>query len=119
MNNKRLQEYEIEQERKERLEHRDVLLSIASLIKTDEGQKLFKYLFKNLEVSQVPPQGLEGNQLHEYLGFLRAGNTIYKLACEAASETSASILAKLERERYDDLYEQHRIANELEPNDNR
>lgn len=103
--------YYQEKKRQEAIEHRDVLLAIAAIIKTDEGRKLFKYFFKNLEVATLPDRSLEGNTLHEALGFLRAGNSIYKLACESASETAASILAKIERERYEDLYEQHRLEN--------
>lgn len=105
--------YQEQKQRQESLEHRDVLLAIGALIKTKEGRQLFKYLFKNFEVATLPDQNMEGNTLHEYLGFLRAGTSIYKLACEADSETAASILAKLERERYEDLYEQHRIENGL------
>lgn len=108
--------YQLEKQRKENLEHRDVLLSIASIIKTDEGIKLFKYLFKSFDVSTLPPTEMEGKILHEYLGFLRAGNSVYKLACEAASETAASIMAKIERERYEDEYEQQRIESEFRVN---
>jgi hypothetical protein len=64
----------------------------------------------------LPDKSMEGNILHEYLGFLRAGNSIYKLACEASSETAAHILAKIERERYEDKYEQFRIENGLNTN---
>lgn len=109
----RIFEYQQERERQERLEHRDVLLAIAALIKTPEGQKLFEYLFKNFEVVTLPPNNLTGELLHEQLGFLRAGNSIYKLVCEAASESAASILAKTERKRYEDLFHQHRIESGL------
>jgi len=100
-----------ERERKEALEHRDVLLAIASILKTKEGIQLFSYLFKNFDVTSLPERGMQGEELNEYLGFLRAGNSIYKLACEADSETAASLIAKLERQRYADIYEQHRIDN--------
>lgn len=109
--NQKLKAFFEEKERRERLEHRDVLLSIASLIKTPEGQRLFEYLFKNLDVGILPPKELKGENLHEHLGFLRAGNSIYKLACEAASESAASISASLERKRYEDIYHQYRIES--------
>ena len=102
---------EQERIRQETLEHRDVLLAISSILKTKEGLQLFLYLFKNLDVTCVPERGMSEKDLHEYLGFLRAGNSVYKLACEADSETAASLLAKLERQRYEVLYEQHRIEN--------
>lgn len=105
-------EFQKEEERREQLEHRDVLLAIGVLLKLKEGQQLFKYLFKNLEITTAPVQGMEGNELHEYLGFLRAGNSIYKLVCEADADIAASILSKLERERYEHIYEQHRIFSD-------
>ena len=95
--------------RQDDLEHRDVLLSIKALLKTKEGQQLFKYLFKNLDITCTPDKMMEGNELSEYLGFLRAGNSIYKLACEADPDMSASLLSKLERERYERLYTEHRL----------
>lgn len=116
MNN--LEKYEIEKLRQEGLEHRDILLAIASIIKTTEGKKLFSYLFKSLDVTVLPDQSMSGEMLHEYLGFLRAGNAIYKLACEADSEQAASILAETERKRYADIYHQHRLENGLDNTDN-
>lgn len=106
-----LSKYQENKQRQEELEHRDVLLAIAVILKTNEGLQLFRYLFKNLEIATVPDPGMEGTELHDYLGFLRAGNSIYKLACEADFKITASLLAKLEREKYDDLCEQHNIDN--------
>jgi hypothetical protein len=110
-NSEKLEEFFNKKEIKENIEHRDVLLAIGAIIKTPEGIKLFSYLFKNLDVLELPLQGLEGNVLYEYLGFLRAGNSIYKLACEADFNIAASILSKLERERYEYKREQHAIEN--------
>lgn len=108
-----LEKYYLEKQRRENIEERDVLLAIAALIKTPEGKKLFRYLFKNLEVLNLPDKGMNEHILHEYLGFLRAGNSIYKLACRAASETASDIMAKIERERHEDEHEQQRIENGL------
>lgn len=114
-----LEKYHENLDNQARLEHRDVLLAIGAIIKTKEGQTLFKYLFKSLDVAKLPEPELDGKILHEYLGFLRAGNSIYKLACEADAEIAASILAKIERERYNDLIEQYRIEQGYESgNDN-
>ncbi len=112
-----LEEYYQEEKRQENLEHRDVLLAIGSIIKTATGKKLFSYLFKSLDVAQLPDPNLEGNMLYENLGVLRAGSSIYKLACEADSEVAASILSKLERERYDKLCEQYRIEHGIDTTD--
>lgn len=107
----KIAQFQEEEARRENLEHRDVLLSIGVLLKQKEGQELFKYLFKNLEVT-CTPEGLEGNALYEYLGLLKAGNSIYKLVCEADPEIAANILSKIERERYERLYEEHRLYND-------
>lgn len=102
-------EYYEEKQRRENTEHRDVLLAIASIIQTKEGEKLFKYLFKSFEVAQLPDREMKGEELHEYLGFLRAGNSVYKLVCEAEANIAGSILSKLERERYDDKLREYSI----------
>lgn len=111
MRHKDLIKLQQERERQEALEHRDVLLAINVILKSKEGLQLFDYLFKNFEVMCTPELGAKGEDLHEYLGFLRAGNSIYKLACEADAVTAASILAKLERKRYEDKYHEYRINN--------
>ena len=53
---------------------------------------------------------MEGNFLHDKLGFLRAGNSIYKLVAEANAEMAATILAENEKERYAKLYEESQIG---------
>lgn len=95
-----------DEERLEYLERRDAVLDIGVLLNSAEGQRFFKYLFKTLDVLCDPPIGMEGKPLHEYLGHLRAGNSIYKLACEADPAKAAIILAQLERERYERYYRQ-------------
>ena len=109
-----LSRLEFERNRKEMLEHQNVLLAISAILKTDNGQKLFKYLFKTLDVFEVPAVEMEGKILYEYLGHLRAGNSIYKLASEASSEAAAAIMAKIEREKYEDKYEQFRIEQGID-----
>jgi hypothetical protein len=109
---KEIEKYNERKEREEQLEHRDVLLAIASILKSKEGRQLFKYLFKTLDVTGLPEPGMEAQSLHEYLGFLRAGNSIYKLVCEADSEIAANILSKISRENYDDLIEQYRLEHD-------
>lgn len=99
------------QERQAHLEHQDVLLAMRAVLNTNEGVKLFKYLFKHFEVASVPERGLSNDDLQEYLGFLRAGNSIFKLTSEACSEISSKILAELERKRHESICEQYRIEN--------
>ena len=93
-------------EHKEAVEHRDALLDIAAILATSSGKRFFKYLFKELQVGELPAQGVEGNYLMDTLGFLRAGNAIFKLVAEADAGKAGEILAKIEREKYDELYKE-------------
>lgn len=111
--NEQLRDMYEREDRENTIEHRDVLLAIASILKKKEGQQIFKYLFKHFEVGETPEVDMKGEHLHGYLGLLRAGNAIFKLASEADSETAASLLAKLEREKYERKYEEYRIKNGL------
>jgi hypothetical protein len=108
-----LENYQHNKTRQEELEHRDVLLAIRSIFKQKEGLKFFKYLLKNLDVGMLPERGMTGENLSEYLGFLRAGNSIYKLACETDSETTASLMAQIEKEKHEDAIHLYRIKNGL------
>jgi hypothetical protein len=92
-----------EEEIKEALEHRNVLMDIRSVLETTQGKNFFKYLFKYLDVGELPPIGSEGSMLMDRLGFLRAGNSIFKLAAEADAKVAGVLLAELEKERYDRL----------------
>lgn len=77
-----------------------MLLDLRGVLATPSGKNVFKYLFKNLEVAELPELGWEGNLLHDKLGALRAGQSIFKLVCEADADIAASILAKVEKEKY-------------------
>ena len=110
--NENLIKYEREQQRQEALEHRDVLLAIGAIIKRPEGVKLFRYLFKNFNVADLPDSDMEGKILHEFLGFLKAGKSIFEVACEADSTIAASILSNIKRENYDKLREQQRLEQD-------
>lgn len=91
---------------KDLLEHQNVVLDVRAILQTKYGKNFFKYIFKNLLVGEVPPQGSDGNMLFELLGFIRAGNSIFKLASEADVKTTALILAEVEKGKQDELYQQ-------------
>ena len=107
----KLQEYEERQYLDDQKLSQDALGAVTKILKTEEGRILFTYLFKNLDVLCVPEQDMKGELLQEYLGFLRAGNSIFKLASSADSETSARILAQLERDRHADKLNRFRIES--------
>ncbi len=103
-----------EEERREALEHRDVLLAIREILASPSGQMFFKYLFKHLEVTGLPELGLEGNILADKLGFLRAGNSIYKLVAEADARSACLLLATIEEEEYAKIYNAANIGTPID-----
>ena len=94
-----------DEERKDAIEHRDVLLNLRAVLATASGQHFIKYLFKNFEVGGVPELGLEGAILMDKIGYLRSGQAIFKIVAEASPEIAGHILAEIEKERYVELYE--------------
>ncbi len=94
----------------EAIEHRDALLDIRAILASASGLRFLKYLFKTLDVTELPEIGLEGNLLHDRLGFLRAGNSIFKLVAEANAEIAGDLLAKNEKERYAKIYADAKIG---------
>jgi len=105
---KKQEQFFANQELKERVEHREALIAINSFIQTEQGKKFFYYLLKNFNVLDTPDEDLEDKKLYEALGFWKAGNSIFKLMCEANAEEAALLLAKKERDNYEykrQLYE--------------
>lgn len=98
------------EEVKEAIEHRDVLLAIRAVLATASGKVLFKYLIKSFDVNELPEIGLEGSILMDRLGFLRAGNSIFKLLAEADAGIAGNLLAEIEKERYAQIYADSKIG---------
>jgi len=93
---------------REALEHRDMLMDVRGVLQTSHGQSLFRYLFRHFEVAGLPELGLEGAILHDRLGFLRAGQSIFKLASEANPVLAGQLLAEVEKENYEKLYRENK-----------
>lgn len=95
-----------DEEIKEALEHRQVILDIEEILKTLEGQRFFKYVLKYFEVGELPPAPVEGDdrRFFEKLGTLRAGVSIFNLMTEANVVLAGQLLAQKEKERYEALY---------------
>lgn len=92
---------------KEAIEHRDVLLDVQAILATTSGKNFIKYLFKNLEVTELPLLGMSGDILMDKLGFLRAGNSIFKLVAEASPDIAGALLSTIERERNVKIHQEH------------
>lgn len=90
----------VDSELREQLEHREVLQSIQSILITKPGRDFIKYLFKSFEVGELPAVGIEGSFLMDRLGFLRAGNSVFKIVAEANAEQAGQIIAQIEKEKH-------------------
>lgn len=74
-----------------------MLLDIQAILATKVGKNFITYLFVNLEVGELPVIGLSGEFLLDRLGFLRAGNSIFKMVAEASPEIAGQILGHIEK----------------------
>lgn len=93
-----------QEEFKAAIDSKEAVEAIRALFKFPQGRTLFKFLFKYLRVGELPIQGLEGTYLADELGMLRAGKSVFEIACMADSQMAADILATLEKERYHERY---------------
>ena len=93
-----------EEDRRLAEEHREMLEDLKVVMSSSHGQRFIKYLFKNFCVGEMPPAGLDGDDLREQLGFFRAGHSIFEIASEANPTVAGSLLAQKEKERYAALY---------------
>lgn len=99
-----------EQERKEAIEHRDVLLALQEILSTKSGRKVFQYLFKCFEVGNQAEQGLDPNFMYDRIGFLRAGSSIFELVAQANPAVAGELLANVKKEHYDEIYAKANIG---------
>jgi hypothetical protein len=83
---------------REAAEEAMAIRAMATLVGTPQGYIAFKHLLKSLGVGELPVQGLEGNLLHDNLGFLRAGKSIYNLLCRANHRKAVEIMADITKE---------------------
>lgn len=90
-----------EQERLDAIDHQNTLKSIQVVMSMSHGRNFIKYLFKNFCVGDFPPVGLKGDDLLEYMSYLRAGNSIYKIILEATPELAGQLITEIERGRQD------------------
>lgn len=92
---------QLNEEMKERVEHRNMLLDIQAVLATKQGRSFIKYLLRSFEVGELPQIGLSGDFLMDRLGFLRAGNSIFKIVAEADPAMAGTLLGQIEKEKYD------------------
>lgn len=89
------------QEIADRKEHQEAIESVRAILSTNAGKRFIKYLFQSFDVGEFPEKGLSGEYLHDTLGFLRAGQSIFKLVAEVDPAQAGLILGQIEREKYE------------------
>lgn len=89
------------QELQEALEHQNTLSNIRTVLNVGAGREFIKYLFNSFNVGHLPPVGMRGEDLIEFMSFLRAGNTIYRILLEAAPEITGQLITELEKGKQD------------------
>lgn len=99
-----------EEERKEAIEHRDAIMNVRALLSTAFGKSFIKYLFKNLDVGELPEIGMEGAFLSDRLGSLRAGKSIFELVSEANPTAAGEILAEVIKEKIHATYRREEVS---------
>lgn len=86
-------------ERKELIEHQQMLNDISMVINTQAGMRVFTYLFKHFEYGELPPIGLSDELLFDKLGSLRPGRALFRIVSEAEPGIAGQILASIEKEK--------------------
>ena len=86
-------------------EEETILKHVQAVCATISGQKFIQYLFKHLDVGQIPDPGLPENLLRDQLGLMRAGTSIFKLVSAIEPTTAGKLLAEIEKERKHELRE--------------
>jgi hypothetical protein len=95
------------EEDKQAQEDKAALSALSVLIKNPDARIVIKYILKSLEVGTLPPQGLSGEILHDYLGFLRAGKSIWEMVSQADHVVAGLILAEIQKEKHDEFIKQN------------
>ena len=82
-------------------EHESMLLDLSAVLSTPQGQNFVKYLLKSFGVGDLPAIDSPVNLRDEYLGFLRAGQSIFEIVSQADNIKAGLILAQIQKEKMD------------------
>mgnify|MGYP000541178932 CR=1 FL=1 len=84
------------------VEHTAVINALQNILATKDGKVFAKYIMKVFDINEPPAIGMAGEMLQNHLGFLRAGNSVYKLFCQANIAIAGEIIAQIEKEKYEE-----------------
>lgn len=99
------------QQNKEAIEQRDAQLNLKAILATGPGRDFIKFLLKNFDVGELPEKGIEGVELYETIGFLRAGQSILQIVSQANRQIAGEILANIQGDKYDYQIQLSKIEN--------
>lgn len=86
-------------------EHDQMLQDLGLVLTTPHGQNFIKYLMKHFSVADLPPIGLPDEVRQEYIGFLRAGQSLFEIVSQADTNKAGLILAQIQKEKFDVIKE--------------
>ena len=107
----RVRQFYEHQSNKEAIEQRDAQLNLKAILATDPGRNFIKFLLVNFDVGELPEKGIEGVELHETIGFLRAGQSIFQIVSQANRQIAGEILANIQGDKYDYQIQLSKIEN--------
>lgn len=82
-------------------EHETMLLDLGLILSTPQGQNFIKYLLKNFGVGDLPEINMPDKLRDDYIGFLRAGQSIFEIVSQADTIKAGLILAQIQKEKMD------------------
>jgi len=97
---------------KEAADYRNVTASLAVILGTENGKRVFKYLFKHMSPTGLPEMGLDMEMTRERIGYFRAARSIWELVAAADPLIGSQLLATIEKEKNDEREIQARLFDE-------
>lgn len=99
------------QENRDAIEQRDAQLNLKAILATTPGKSFIRFLIKNFDVGELPERGVEGSELYETIGFLRAGQSVFQMVSQANKKIAGEILADIQGDKYEKQIQLSKIEN--------
>jgi hypothetical protein len=77
-----------------------MLMNLKTVLDTQSGTELFKYLFKHFMVTETVPIGLPDEVKNDWLGYIRAGQSLFSIVAQADAFKAGNIIAETTKEKY-------------------
>ena len=76
------------------------LIHLNTILASQSGREFLKYLIYSFDVGTVPPIGLPEELTRDWMGFSRAGRSIFELISQADNVQAGLMLAEVIKEKY-------------------